>query len=496
MNKEDALNLDISNTTLMVRSLMFVSPTDEEIMQRQCYVDMTRNSTPTKLNVMCWNDNGNITFAHVSGPNIIIRCSDKNPRKAWKGFIDGFCKKYNLAPILSLNIVTIGRQSPVQKIFVDESGNTGCVVNNKKGDNINFKTQPNFAIGAVLIYDETDEKTMIDRYLRFKDKFEIKGEIKGSDLLIRENNEKLEYFLNNLLDITHFTVNVYNKKFYLATLLMFGLYGSRFQQENLPLFYETSSALSYESDEFFKMYLELISNPNEETLKAYLLYLSQHKYEQLLQVNLISGFANYILQNNLVKENVDDFMTFGWYSDPNVTNLIHLNAISEELIALNEYGRLTRETKIIYDDIEQLDAVLTSEFKEVGINIAFENSKDVEMIQLADNIAGISNSLFSRAIHHFRNGALWKKESEWDLMQMSKFMQNISDSNIKFTVPHSDWAASLCIRDMFSEEYPSEIRNDSHFNDIYKKYLGRIRTAVFEHDFRSMHHLFKHSGTK
>ena len=495
MNKEDALNLDISNTILMVRSLSFVSPSDEVIIERQCYVDVTRNSTPAKLNVMCWNDDGNITFAHVSGPNIIIRCSDKNPHKAWKGFIDGFCKKYSFAPISYLNIVTVGHRNPVQKVFIDESGNTGCVVNNKKGDSINFKTQPNFAIGTVLIYNETDEKTMIDRYRRFKDKFEIKGEIKGSDMLIRENNEKLEYFLDNLLDITHFTVNIYNKKFYLATLLVFGLYGSRFQWENLPLFYETSSALSDESDEFFKMYLDFISDPNEGGLRAYLLYLSQHKYEQLPQVNLISGAADHILHNNLVKENVEGFMTFGWYSDPNVTNLIHLNAISEELMALNEYGRLSEETRIIHDDIEQLNAVLTSEFKEAGINIVFENSKDVEMIQMADNIVGISNSLFSRAMRHFRNGALWKKESEWDLMQMSKFMQNISDSNIKFTVPHSDWAASLCIRDMFSEEYPSEMRDDSHFNDLYSKYLDRIRTAVFEHDFESMN-LFKQIGAE
>ena len=87
------------------------------------------------------------------------------------------------------------------KIYFDESGQTGCVL--QKDDLLNFQQQPTFAIGAVVANSKKAERKLIDKYIAFKQKYNIQGEIKGKDLLTRARNEELEYILKTyLIDIT------------------------------------------------------------------------------------------------------------------------------------------------------------------------------------------------------------------------------------------------------------------------------------------------------
>ena len=48
------------------------------------------------------------------------------------------------------------------KIYFDESGQSGCVL--QKEDLLNFQTQPTFALSALVLYDEQDEARVIDEY--------------------------------------------------------------------------------------------------------------------------------------------------------------------------------------------------------------------------------------------------------------------------------------------------------------------------------------------
>ena len=103
------------------------------------------------------------------------------------------------------------------KIYIDESGNTGSVVNSKKGK-LNFSNQPLFAIGTVIVKDEGEEKELTEKYKQFKAKFGFESEIKGSDLLKKENNEALEWFVENVLDEEHLYVNLYVNIYWIGLL--------------------------------------------------------------------------------------------------------------------------------------------------------------------------------------------------------------------------------------------------------------------------------------
>lgn len=101
------------------------------------------------------------------------------------------------------------------KIYFDESGQSGCVL--QKEDLLNFQKQPTFAVGAVVVSDDVDAQKIADKYNEFKRKYNITDEIKGKDLLVRANNDKLEYILKNILDRHHFFVLIYDKRFYIST---------------------------------------------------------------------------------------------------------------------------------------------------------------------------------------------------------------------------------------------------------------------------------------
>ena len=54
------------------------------------------------------------------------------------------------------------------KIFFDESGQSGCVL--LKDGILNFSKQPVFALGAVIVKDDDDEKKLLQKYTEFKKK--------------------------------------------------------------------------------------------------------------------------------------------------------------------------------------------------------------------------------------------------------------------------------------------------------------------------------------
>ena len=108
------------------------------------------------------------------------------------------------------------------KIYFDESGQSGCVL--QKNDLLTFQKQPTFAIGAVVVKDDQDADRLVAKYNEFLQRFGIVGEIKGSDLLTRARNDELGYFMRNILDRYHFYVILYDKRFYISTLLLLSLF--------------------------------------------------------------------------------------------------------------------------------------------------------------------------------------------------------------------------------------------------------------------------------
>lgn len=114
------------------------------------------------------------------------------------------------------------------KIYFDESGQSGCVL--QREDLLNFREQPTFAIGALVVKNEKNAKKILQKYHEFKQKFNITEEIKGTDLLTKKYNDELNYFLNNIVDSSHYYVLIYDKKFYISTLLLISLLGFEYKQ--------------------------------------------------------------------------------------------------------------------------------------------------------------------------------------------------------------------------------------------------------------------------
>ncbi len=364
------------------------------------------------------------------------------------------------------------------KIYFDESGNTGCIIN--KENKLTFATQPIFVIGAVLIHGSNDERKLIKKYQRFKQRFGFEGEIKGSDLLTRKNNEALNYFINEILDSSHFTVNLYDKKFYLVTLMMKSLLGYAFAEQEPVLFYDQASALCLQDNEFFIKYCEYIASPSEEHLKEYLQFLTDYNYVYMNpKQNAVKEMAKIMLEKGELQLFVDDFMTYGWYDNPELTNVINLNAVSELIYSIKTKSKIDNNSiEFVHDHIFQFEETIATELNPFDINISFADSKDEELLQLADNVASISYHAMVRMVNHFSKKEEWKQESEWDMTLVSSILRKLGQENIKFTMPIQDWSAALCVKEMFAPSYPKARRKNIFFNEMYRKAQYEIAQSI------------------
>lgn len=102
------------------------------------------------------------------------------------------------------------------RLFLDEAGNTGGITD--KNEKLNYGTQRHFCLAAVVTHDMQSEQLLHQKYTAFKSQFASEKELKGNSLFTKENNNALEYFLDNILDDIHFSICLYDKKFYLASL--------------------------------------------------------------------------------------------------------------------------------------------------------------------------------------------------------------------------------------------------------------------------------------
>lgn len=379
------------------------------------------------------------------------------------------------------------------KIYFDESGQTGCVL--LKNNMLNFDNQPIFAIGAVIVKDDNDEKFLLDKYKKFKEKFGIYGEIKGNELTTRDKNEELNYFLKNILDSEHFVVNLYDKKFYLATLLELALIGREFQQTYTIQFYDVASQLSFEDDAFFVEYCKYIEKPLPERFHEYLVYLKNYDYKYVTaEYNGIKLTAQAILDGENENLFYNDFLTFGWYENDKIANLINLNALSE-LISFVKMDTKEQNSEIeyIHDKIDGFESTMKSELLQFGINISFPYEKEPELLQLADNIASIYCHAYVKMKTLFSKKKEWDESSKWDMSLLSQLLSIIKHENIKFTVPIPDWAAALCIENMYSPSYPKAMRKHIFFNPMYlqKQQEISMNIAAFQSKLSTIQEVLK-----
>ena len=136
------------------------------------------------------------------------------------------------------------------------------------------------------------------------------------------------------------------------------------------------------------------------------------------------------------------------------------------------------EMQIIHDTITEFEKTFISEFENYNINIMFADSKKKILLQIADNVASIFCHCIKNMIKRFETKIEWKVESQWDMELVSKILHKIGINNIKFTIPIHDWAAAVCVEQMFAPNYPKANRKNIYFNSMYLEVQNQIKQSI------------------
>lgn len=368
------------------------------------------------------------------------------------------------------------------KLVVDESGNTGCCVLNKNNF-LNFKEQPTFALCVIVINSYEDEQLLTNKYLKFKKKFNIDGEIKGSELVTKKRNEELKYFKDKILDDKHFYLHIYDKRFYLSTLLLYGLLGNQFKDELTLEYYILASQLSIQDDDFFVEYLKYIENPSPQSFHMYLKYLINFQYQGICsENNYVIMVAKKMLDNQDEEVFYDEFLSYGSYDNKNQTNVINLTALGEIIYLIKRKNAVSNsQIEFYHDSIEQLDSTIFSELERYNINIQFFDSKQTILGQVADNAVSVFRHAYDKMLLNYKNNEAFEQKNEWDMCLMAEITDKITMNNIKATVPLQDWALIRCTQYMFSNNYPQCQKNKFTFSSIYMNALLVNAMELIEH---------------
>lgn len=369
------------------------------------------------------------------------------------------------------------------RLFLDEAGNTGSIID--KNGKLNYGTQRHFCLASVVVNDAQEEQLIRQKYAAFKEHFSPHGELKGNSLFKRECNDALIYFLENILDSSHFSICLYDKKFYLASLLLFTILGERAREECPVEYYVLVSDLSQEPDDLFATFCQLTKRATTESVHELFEFLKNYPYRHVPPYGNSLFWAISKIQEMEIEETfVNDFLQFSCYSNRKFANLINLNALSEliEVISL-ERGYDARKIDIIHDNISGISELLKQELEQFEITIQFTDSKSDELIQLADNVASIFCKIINTIVRCWDTKMEWAPENEWILEKAALFLQKIGTQNIKFTVPIQSWALVFCAMEMFDPKYPKERRKNLFFNPKYKYWNQAVIQNIEQLDF-------------
>lgn len=374
------------------------------------------------------------------------------------------------------------------KVFFDESGQTGCVLQNKNGNLYNDE-QRFFVLAGVVCKDQKKEELLRKRYQDFLNHFGITAnEFKGTDILTKANNEKLKYFVENLIDDEHFYVCCYDKFFYLATILNIYFLGRDMMISNPLEYYQFASALTREKDDLFKEFCKTIENNNSNTRRKFVEYIVNYPFKEIdepLNIYLISAKAMLKVYNE-----TDDFPQFplhlGCYLNNEITNLINLNALGETLLSIKvKYDVKDCDLVVFHDRIKEFENefIDTISYSNPQLSLNFIDSKDDLLIQYADNVASIFRKAFTETTKIFLLNKQWQEENEWFPTLLADVMKKLNYTNVKFVTAISDWVLPLCVEQIFTPD--SQIgKNQIDFMSLFYYMKSQVMETIKNADYK------------
>lgn len=370
------------------------------------------------------------------------------------------------------------------KIYFDESGNTGCVMPNRNGDL--FTDQRHFVLCGIIAHDNDDEELLTERYEKFKRKFQITGELKGSDLLKKENNHILEYFVENLIDYEHFRVCCYDKKFYLATLISLYFMEEKIRQNDPLTFYTQASYLALEDVGLFHKFCHSIRKNTDIARKNFVEYITEYDFKHIAPSQNHYAVSAKAMLAVFLDEPLPEFpLPYGSYLKRETTHMVNLTALGETLLSIKaDNEQEFHHVQIIHDHIKEFEADFIDTLKDIpAVQISFVDSENELLIQYADNVASVFRKAFSQTVLTFSRKEEWEEENKWFPTLLAKLLDNLSRNNVKFVTPISDWALAYCVQDMFRDQFLKEHRINVVFNGYYLKYQANILKNIAETDY-------------
>lgn len=371
------------------------------------------------------------------------------------------------------------------KMYFDESGNTGCVMPDKNNE-LFSEHQPHFVLCGVITYNQIDEKQLIERYKNFKQKFHIDGELKGSDLLKKENNSILKYFIENLIDDKHFHICCYDKKYYLATMLALYFMGAEFQRKNPLMYYMQASALTLENVEIFQKFCQSVQEDTDDARKNFVRYVANYDFKHIDLENNYYVLSAKAMLTVFKNDPVPEFpLPRGSYLREDITNMINLVALGELLLSIKfDHEKEFNQVQVIHDHIQEFEADFLDTLSSTrGIDLSFVDSKDELLIQYADNVASIFRKAFTQTTKIFRNREQWQERNYWFPKLLAKLLNKLSFNSLKLVNPICDCVLSFCVQEMFSDTFPDTCRNDATFRKIFMKHKPHVLQSLAETDY-------------
>lgn len=182
----------------------------------------------------------------------------------------------------------------------------------------------------------------------------------------------------------------------------------------------------------------------------------------------------YLEMAKLAVENGEAFdfpLPLGCYVNPSYTNIVNMTAVGESVVTLKlTYNITNSEIHIIHDRIVEFENEFFDTMKPLQVDIQFKDSKNELLLQYADNVASIFRKCCTETVSIFENRKQWDNSSLWFPTVYSKLLRKMQYKNVKWDVSISDQVLPLCVRDMFADNYPQELRNDVCFYQLFAFY--------------------------
>ena len=238
-----------------------------------------------------------------------------------------------------------------------------------------------------------------------------------------------------------------------------------------------ASGLAGEKEELFLHYCSAVCENTDNSKIEFLEYLISFPYEKLDRndYNLYIAFAKFMLEN---KDYGEFPLTYEAYSCKNTVNFVNMTALGELLLSLKHlHGVDMSKTEIYHDNLIGYEEEYNQSFEDNKIHINFVDSKENELVQLADNISSIYRKCFEKSFEAFRCNKQWT-DNIWFTENYSRIINAIGMEHIKMDTQISDYVLPFVIRDIFGNEYGQFEQNKEKFWGLFYFYKERIMEDI------------------